>query len=62
MSKGLLEILLDNIFDSIFTPEYVGKYGGTANCQGIKIREILRAGRKDFKERLYYISKDNGET
>lgn len=60
MSKGLLEILIDKIFDSIFTPEYVGKYGEQLTARELKLVKFF--GRDGKILRNVYIPKDNGET
>ncbi len=56
MSKGLLDL----IFDSIFDDEWKGKYGEKLTERELKIVQLF--GRKGKVLRNVYLPKDNGET
>lgn len=53
-------MLVDNILDSIFTPEVKGKYGETLTVR--KLKKVKLLGRDGEILRNVYIPKDNGET
>lgn len=60
MAKGLLDILADKIFDSIFTSKVSGKWG-----EFLTEKELLYVklfGRKGKILHNVYLPKDNGET
>lgn len=60
MAKGLLDILADKIFDSIFTSKVSGKWGEVLTEKELLYVKLF--GRKGKILRNVYLPKDNGET
>lgn len=66
MSKSLLEILFDNLFDGISdalgldTPEWIGKHGEKLTEKELKFVKFM--GKKGLTLKNIYVPKDNGET
>lgn len=56
MAKGLMDMIIDSIFDD----EWVGKYGEKLTGRELKLVKLF--GRKGRTLRNVYIPKDNGET
>lgn len=56
MSKGLLDVLLDSIFDA----DWVGRRGEKLTERELNLVRLL--GRKGQVLRNIYVPKDNGET
>jgi len=60
MAKGLLDIIADKIFDSIFTSKVSGKWGEVLTEKELLYVKLF--GRKGKILRNVYLPKDNGET
>lgn len=60
MSKSLLDIVLDNLLDSIFDAEWTGRHGEKLTERELKWVNLF--GRKGKSLRNVYVPKGNGET
>ena len=56
MSKGIIDILLDSIFDE----QWTGRHGERLTHRELRLVQLL--GRKGKVIRNLYLPKDNGET
>ncbi len=60
MAKGFIDIVLDALFKSIFTADWIGRRGEKLTVRWLKTLNFF--GRKGQILRNLYVPKDNGET